>query len=619
MTAFNPTAVRSRSESPPSVPLLPEESFIRPHSLPSRYGSYFYFQPERPFSVSAGGNFRPAQKNLLEGRHIHGTRRSRIRELELILRIYANEVKRMKSARLNIWLFLLLVSMSTAAAAAPAGQIEVFYNGQRLSLDTPPKNIQGIAFSSIGRNGLFDWIEATARYDPSDAGITIRRGGTTVLMHLGQLTARVGNASMTMPGAPMSLAGRIFVPLKFTCESLGLNVRADSSTGAILISSTSQSQPPLAIPANRPVHAIAPPPDAQSGWKAPVPREESSLPLKQPPPGPKGLPNSDLIVPKSLPDLDALTSMSSSPVGDSRPTITEVTHDAGGILVPGNRLNVTMKGTRNCQAFFGIEDLVQGIPMQEIQTGLYQGGLDIVAGPSIRDARLTGYLFQGKAQATPLAALATITIQGYMSRYIREVSHNASRPLSTGKTLKVTLTAKPGGQASFDIGDIAADIPMVEEAGGGGRYSGTYRVQEDDFAQKASITGHFNMPGEARESMTASKPVTLNSENFPMSVSSPTDSSAVKNPMQVIGQTLPGSRVTVHVLPQIGIFPQLINMGGDVCTTVTTSDSEGRFMANCQLPAASPGVRFKVKVWAQGASGIKSPVRNFEVYIQTNY
>lgn len=508
--------------------------------------------------------------------------------------------------------FLLFLLLFSGAVAAFAKQTEVYYNGQRLSLDTPPKEVQGIAYASIGRNGLFDWIEATARYDPANAGITIRRSGQSLFMHLGQRNARLGNVAKTMPAAPLSLAGRIFVPLKFTCEALGLSVRSDSSSGAILISSAAPSHAHIApLPPTRPTQPATPSKIPQGGWQSGIPWENS--PPQAAPPAASA--PAQLPVPKA-PLLSGLPPMA-PPI--SRPLISNMSHDARGILMPGNSLKVALKGTPTCQAFFGIEGLVQGIPMQEMQPGQYQGNLDIVEGPSIRDAQVIGYLFQGSVQAPPVASPVTVSIQGYLSKYLKEVTYDANRPLSTGQTLHVFLTANPGGQASFDIGTIKTGLPMSEENDNPGRYTGSYTVQPNDIAQNAPVIGHFKLPGGEQESREAMKLVTINTESFPMDVSFPTDNTSVRSPMEVVGQTLPGARVTVYVTPQIGLFPQLINMGGDVCTTVTNSDQSGQFRASCQLPMASPGIEYKVKVWAQDSNGKKSPARFFKVVIQKDF
>jgi len=518
-----------------------------------------------------------------------------------------------------IILLLILISCSPAAFAR---RIEVYFNGQRLSLDTPPKEVQGTTYASIGRNGLFDWIEATARYDPADAGITIRRSGQSLIMHLGQRKARLGNVEKTMPAAPLSLAGRIYVPLKFTCEALGLFVRSDSAAAAIHISSVAASIAPAApIPPTRSNQPAATSTISQKGWQNGIPWENSppqapppaqpqsaQSPLAQPPPGEPPVLKAPLL--SGLPPI-------APPV--SRPLISDISHDARGILTPGKSLKVTLKGTPTCQAFFGIEGLVQGIPMQELQTGQYQGNLDIVEGPSIKDAKVIGYLFQGNVQSPPMTSSETVSIQGFVSKSLREVTHNAKHPLSTGQTLDVTLTAKPGGQASFDIGTVKTGLPMNEDNENPGRYTGSYTIQPNDIAQNAPVIGHFKLPGGELESQETMSLVTINTESFPMDVAFPTDNTTVRNPMEVTGQTLPGARVTVYVIPQVGIFPQLINMGGDVCTTVVNSDQSGQFRASCQLPMASPGIEYKVKVWAQDSNGKKSPTRYFTVVTQRDF
>src|SRR5262249_33105856 len=84
----------------------------------------------------------------------------------------------------------------------------------------------------------------------------------------------------------------------------------------------------------------------------------------------------------------------------------------------------------------------------------------------------------------PTRAAWTFTVEQGQS-LIRSVTHNAQGPLQAGDVLTVRMSGEPGGQATFDVGDVARGVSMTEETPG--NYVGTYTVKRGDQNLKADV------------------------------------------------------------------------------------------------------------------------------------
>lgn len=88
-----------------------------------------------------------------------------------------------------------------------------------------------------------------------------------------------------------------------------------------------------------------------------------------------------------------------------------VTHNASGILKPGNILTVTVYGTTQGKAHFEIEGLTGGISMKEISDGRYEGSYTIKSGDFIENAYVTGYIVMPDGSTAKGQATDRVTIE----------------------------------------------------------------------------------------------------------------------------------------------------------------------------------------------------------------
>ncbi|MEW6606225.1 MAG: carboxypeptidase regulatory-like domain-containing protein [bacterium] len=86
---------------------------------------------------------------------------------------------------------------------------------------------------------------------------------------------------------------------------------------------------------------------------------------------------------------------------------------------------------------------------------------------------------------TPITGTVTVTMD------ITSITHDATKPLKAGEILTVTLVGDANGTATFDIGTLRTNLPMMEIQLG--TYTGTYTVLSDDNVTQATITGHLQI------------------------------------------------------------------------------------------------------------------------------
>ena len=95
------------------------------------------------------------------------------------------------------------------------------------------------------------------------------------------------------------------------------------------------------------------------------------------------------------------------------------------------------------------------------------------------------------------AVLDNFSIRVGRMKLISSVSHNASSAagfsgkLVAGETVTVTLTAEPGGTATFDLGDRITGVSMAEDQAEPGTYRGTYTVKPGDHVESGTVTGRL--------------------------------------------------------------------------------------------------------------------------------
>ncbi len=143
------------------------------------------------------------------------------------------------------------------------------------------------------------------------------------------------------------------------------------------------------------------------------------------------------------------------------------------------------------------------------------------------------------------------TVAGAQAGGIQSFSQGATRPLNTGETVPLILTANPAGQASFDVIDeanrvVASNLPLTEDRNKPGEYRADFRVP-DNARGDLRFVGRFS-PGDGTSTTApAAAPVKV-LVPVNLTVTAPRNGATVASPLVVSGRGAPGSTVNVSLV-----------------------------------------------------------------------
>jgi hypothetical protein len=225
-------------------------------------------------------------------------------------------------------------------------------------------------------------------------------------------------------------------------------------------------------------------------------------------------------------------------VNDARPTITVTVDDVGGSGLANARLYLTPQGG----ATF------------EVPTTIVPPNTITAQSPQALSGRVSAKLNFGDAARNTRSILFNFSVQPRQGA-IRSVNTNATRPLAQNDSLRVDLLALPGGRATFDLIDDATNrvlvsrVPMTELNVGDGRYQGSYTLAEAPVAQRLRVQVRFVDAGGAVDTAEATNRVLLvqNTANNALSITQPTNNTAVNTPLTIRGRATPNALVDVTV------------------------------------------------------------------------
>lgn len=122
--------------------------------------------------------------------------------------------------------------------------ITVNYEGSMISFDTPPFLEDGITM--IPMRAIAEKIGAEVIWSPSSKIVTIKRNGDVLEIPAGGTIATKNDENIPLDMPAKIVDGRVFVPLRFVGEQLGLNVVWDKDTKVIAL--TEKAQAPKKVP-----------------------------------------------------------------------------------------------------------------------------------------------------------------------------------------------------------------------------------------------------------------------------------------------------------------------------------------------------------------------------------
>lgn len=142
-------------------------------------------------------------------------------------------------------LVLVCALAATLVAAGPvsAQTIRVIVDGQPVVFDQPPITIGGRVLVPL--RGVFERLGAFVEWERSTNMVTAVRSGSQIQLRIGSRQGFVNGNPTLLDIPPMVVRGRTLVPLRFISEALGAQVDWDPAARTVYVSSGQTGQPPL--------------------------------------------------------------------------------------------------------------------------------------------------------------------------------------------------------------------------------------------------------------------------------------------------------------------------------------------------------------------------------------
>ena len=131
----------------------------------------------------------------------------------------------------------ILVTVFAVAAVGVAQDIRVMVNGDRVHFDrSQPMSMNGRVYVPL--RGVFESMGAFVDWDPETRTVTAQRSNRDVKLTIGDRYAMVNGKSLFMDAPAIIRQGNTMVPLRFLSESLGADVQWASADRTVNISTS---------------------------------------------------------------------------------------------------------------------------------------------------------------------------------------------------------------------------------------------------------------------------------------------------------------------------------------------------------------------------------------------
>jgi len=134
-------------------------------------------------------------------------------------------------------LFLGLLALWLPAASAPArAQVEgirVFLNGVEIPLDVPGEIRDGRTL--VPFRAIFEALGATVEWEPEKRVVSAARGDDTLVLTVDSTVVEWRKSLIRVDAAPVIVADRTLVPLRFIAQALGLHVTWDGEARTVYL------------------------------------------------------------------------------------------------------------------------------------------------------------------------------------------------------------------------------------------------------------------------------------------------------------------------------------------------------------------------------------------------
>lgn len=467
------------------------------------------------------------------------------------------------------WMLVALAVTGMPAAPVHAQGIQVIVDGQPVVFDQPPVTLGGRVLVPL--RGVFERLGALVEWDPRTNTVTAVRGSTQVQLRIGSRQAFVDGRAVFLDVPPMIVRGRTLVPLRFVSEAMGARVDWDPVARTVFITS-GQVGGPLPPPSRPPQPTPPPPSLAGSVVEGVVFRVDANTTPQR------------IFVQKD----DVIHTFIITP--DTAITRVEVGSSQGGAVSldqvrPGDQVRVTA-------------DAAGRAILIRVQVREAAGRLDVVAGRVI-------VLTDGRSFT--LAENVRFTLDGReVSRDQLRAGMDVSLRLNPQTNQVVEVTARSTAQAPPPSGAAAQITSFTHSASrplragetltvtlrgtpGGtatfdifgvaaslpmrevspGVYQGTYTVRSGDNVANAAIFGHLRVGNQQAPLVQAGTPVTVDTQR-------PVIRQQLPEPNSTINNVRPNIVITFEDPGGAGIntgVTRLVVNGQDVTSRATITDT----------------------------------------------
>lgn len=506
---------------------------------------------------------------------------------------------------------LLSAAFMSAAAGFAQNNIQVSVNGQPVAFDQArPQMVGGRVLVPL--RGVMEQLGAYVQWDASTHTVTATKAGTDIQLRIGDRSATVNGQPVTLDVPAMVVGGSTMVPLRFMGESLGADVRWDTSTSTVAINTANNAavnannySPPTQVNTqvvkvtsfmhnangwltpNHPVHFTL---DGTPGGQATlyVPGVTGEIPMQETSPGhyeadwtPPFTNGQPISIKDAAPiakltvngqqqfiqaksdlqlDTEAPVIRTTYPVPNTvltaRPQIMATFDDAGS-GVDSSRVRLLFDGA----------DVTN---QATVNAGFisYTPNYELGAGPHTVDLFVpdkAGNMAHSKWTFTATGATGTSSL-----------TFVAPTVLQPGQPITFSMTAPPGSQVSVAIAH-KVNVPLTETSPG--VFTGTYLVRGNDIFENDPVGARVITPNGQTYYVQASQHLgyttTSVTATTPM-ITSPVPSQMVTDPLVVTGTAPPNSTVLVHVDYATSLLGAL-RVNGAVADVTTTADASGNF------------------------------------------
>lgn len=199
----------------------------------------------------------------------------------------------------------------------------------------------------------------------------------------------------------------------------------------------------------------------------------------------------------------------------------------------------------------------------------------------------------------------TFTIAGTEAGgVIRSVTASAT-VLRAGERLTVTATGEPGGQATFRIDGVTAEVPMTEVPNQPGVYVGSVVVEPREPVANARLVVTLSRAGRTVSAEASARLTLLAADRVPPPViTQPAAGAQIGAPIVVSGRAAPGQRVVVRVDYQTTVA--VVRLGGTFGEVATAADATGNWSVTIARTIRLPSAEVTIVAVAVDALGRRS-------------